>query len=171
MKLDLINPRSARLLTLAVSLGFACVSVVAEAAHRTGASRAPQSRGSAEVGAAKSIIRSTLIDPASAQFEVGAPLVGVGTDGAKTVLICGTYNAKNRFGGYVGRTNFAYPASLRAVFTSTVAKLNADGSSVSLAALGNSLKGDDSFDHISDVQLQGNALTKDVEFWLHQCEG
>ncbi|MEH3037349.1 MAG: hypothetical protein PGN23_12830 [Sphingomonas adhaesiva] len=124
-----------------------------------------------DVAEAKSIIRASLIDPASAQFEVGQTRSALAEDGTKTPLICGSYNAKNRFGGYVGKAFFAYSKSARAVFTSNVARLDANGGSVSLAALGNSLRGTPSMDQINAVQTQGTELQKQVKFWLGQCEG
>lgn len=128
-----------------------------------------QRQNSGDAGEAKRIIRASLIDPSSAQFEVAQPRSGMTEGGAKTPLVCGTYNAKNRFGGYVGRVYFAYAKSARAVFTSDVAKLGADGSSQSLSALGDLMRGTPSMDQISNVQAQGTALQTQVKFWLGQC--
>jgi hypothetical protein len=47
-------------------------------------------------------ISAMLRDPASAQF---GPLVAVSQSSSQT-LVCGTVNAKNGFGGYVGDTPF-----------------------------------------------------------------
>ena len=156
-------------LDLALVLTLACLSTNANAAVNKN-SHTAQSSGSADVTAAKRIIKSSLIDPTSAQFEVAPSKTVIGTDGRKTTLVCGTYNAKNRFGGYVGRVSFAYSSSAQAVFTSKVARLSADGSSISLAGLGDSLNGTPSFDQISSVQARGAALQKEVQFWLGRCE-
>lgn len=157
-------------LDLALVLTLACLSTNVNAAVNKKTSDTAQSSGSADVTAAKRIIKSSLIDPTSAQFEVAPSKTVIGNDGRKTTLVCGTYNAKNRFGGYVGRVSFAYSSSARAVFTSKVARLSADGSSLSLAGLGDALKGTPSFDQISSVQERGAALQKEVQFWLGHCE-
>jgi hypothetical protein len=52
---------------------------------------------------AKQSVKRTLFDPQSAQFE--DLRTADGPDGA---FVCGTVNAKNRLGGYVGKSLFAY---------------------------------------------------------------
>lgn len=52
---------------------------------------------------AKASVKRALIDPASAQFD--ELRTATGPDGQ---FICGTVNAKNKFGGYVGRALFSY---------------------------------------------------------------
>lgn len=53
----------------------------------------------------KDVISPSLIDPYSAVYTLSAPKQGKNTMTGDTVYgwnICGTVNAKNRFGGYVG---------------------------------------------------------------------
>ena len=60
----------------------------------------------------KQEIGKSLIDPYSAQYEIGEPAKGytIGNSLYKTpqgwLPVCGTVNARNRFGGYVGRAPF-----------------------------------------------------------------
>lgn len=58
----------------------------------------------AEAARVKRVMADHLFDPYSA---VLADLYAVRYQGVKDVTICGTVNAKNRYGGYVGKTPFA----------------------------------------------------------------
>jgi hypothetical protein len=49
---------------------------------------------------AEEIVRDTLSDPASAQFE------DVATSAANPDVVCGLVNSKNRMGGYAGNKRF-----------------------------------------------------------------
>jgi hypothetical protein len=53
---------------------------------------------------AKGAVSQILFDPSSAQWE------GLRISTRNRKVVCGLVNAKNRFGGYVGRTPFAYDA-------------------------------------------------------------
>jgi hypothetical protein len=77
-----------------------------------------------DIEKAKRAIAATLTDPASAQF--GEVFQGTGVPGKP--IICGSVNAKNIYGGYVGLKPFFYlPASDLAI-------LLADGSSFPTSA-------------------------------------
>ncbi len=55
--------------------------------------------------AIKGVISPHLLDPYSAMFTFTRPLKGWNDMGSKPIygwVVCGTVNAKNRFGGYVG---------------------------------------------------------------------
>ncbi|WP_156397415.1 MULTISPECIES: hypothetical protein [unclassified Sphingomonas] len=55
------------------------------------------------IAEAKAALAETLLDPSSAQYRnVGVHRSQIGP------LVCGEYNAKNRFGGYVGFQTFVY---------------------------------------------------------------
>ena len=78
-----------------------------------------------DIEKAKRAIAGTLNDPYSAQF--GEVFRGAGAPGSP--IICGSVNAKNAYGGYVGLKPFFYlPAS-------EVAVLLADGSAFPVSAL------------------------------------
>ena len=56
----------------------------------------------------KEIFENTLYDPHSAVFKMSKPLkVRRAVEPKYAWLVCGTVNAKNRFGGYVGAKLFA----------------------------------------------------------------
>lgn len=57
----------------------------------------------AQVALMQEKVRSSLKDPASAQF--GTHVAGVNKEG--TVMVCGLVNAKNSYGGYTGMSPFA----------------------------------------------------------------
>jgi hypothetical protein len=56
--------------------------------------------GNSAAADAERIVRATLTDPESAQFEE------VTRSAANPDVVCGYVNSKNRFGGYVGKTRF-----------------------------------------------------------------
>lgn len=71
----------------------------------TAAAAAPpiNARETAAFAAAhKALVRGSLKDPSSAQFQ--SVFVSRGTSGAR--ILCGEVNAKNSFGGYVGFKRF-----------------------------------------------------------------
>ncbi len=67
----------------------------------------PEDRASAAVGAiytsAEQAVAEQLRDPSSAEFD---PSDLRFADVATGVIVCGTVNAKNGFGGYIGKTNW-----------------------------------------------------------------
>jgi hypothetical protein len=62
----------------------------------------------AAIGAAEAYITGTLSDPESAKFD---SVIAVKAPNGKTV-VCGLVNAKNKFGGYVGRKAFYYDGTI-----------------------------------------------------------
>ena len=61
---------------------------------------------------AENVVREKLTDPESAQFSrevIDSTLSGIAT-------VCGYVNAKNQFGGYVGRRRFIYQESDNSIF-------------------------------------------------------
>jgi hypothetical protein len=120
---------------------------------------------------AQSIIKAQLIDPYSVKFEGVVEKAGVDRAGKATRLVCGTYNAKNRLGGYTGAKSFVYPASKEAVFTSSGERLEKSGSRENLDdhtnVSGNDL---DSLGRSLDASIAGIlGLGDEVKFWLQQC--
>jgi hypothetical protein len=66
---------------------------------------------------AKSIIADRLVDPGSLVVR-NTHVATFSADGQSLKLICGEYNSKNRFGGYVGFKEFVYePAVMKGVLT------------------------------------------------------
>src|SRR4051794_8069685 len=66
---------------------------------------------------AKSIIANRLVDPSSLMVR-NTHVATVTADGQSLTLLCGEYNSKNRFGGYVGFRQFVYdPAVMKGVLT------------------------------------------------------
>ena len=64
---------------------------------------------------AKSLIRDHMSDPDSLQYR-NLHAVRATINGTGLTIACGDYNAKNKFGGYVGFEAFAYePTVLRGV--------------------------------------------------------
>ena len=53
-----------------------------------------------DIAAAKKDVEQALLDPNSVQYD--------GLFKAETGAVCGTYNAKNKYGGYSGRKAFVY---------------------------------------------------------------
>lgn len=118
--------------------------------------------------AARKIIKSRLIDPYSVKFDAIVERRGLDHVGKVTNLVCGTYNAKNRFGGYVGAKQFVYVASEAAVFTSNVERLGQDGSVKGLeAGPGTEPSG---IDGLATSIAAITSLTNEVGFWLRQCQ-
>ncbi|WJR74941.1 hypothetical protein [Bradyrhizobium sp. NP1] len=85
----------------------------------------PKNAALDDIEKAKRAIAATLKDPYSAQF--GEVFRGAGVPGKP--IICGSVNAKNMYGGYVGLKPFFYLPS------SEVAVLLADGSAFPVSAL------------------------------------
>lgn len=66
---------------------------------------------------AKSIIAVRLVDPNSLVVR-NTHVATLSADGQSITLVCGQYNSKNRFGGYVGFKEFVYePAMMKGVLT------------------------------------------------------
>ncbi len=66
---------------------------------------------------AKTIIAKRMLDPGSLQIR-GAHVVTTQVNGQAQKVLCGEYNAKNKFGGYVGFKGFIYePVALKGVMT------------------------------------------------------
>jgi hypothetical protein len=65
--------------------------------------RAPVALSDAQVNHVQTVVARTLKDPDSAKFDSLVP--GRAPDGR--VFVCGWVNAKNSFGGYVGRQPFS----------------------------------------------------------------
>jgi hypothetical protein len=66
---------------------------------------------------AKNIIADRLVDPSSLVVR-NTHLATFSGDGQSLMLVCGEYNSKNRFGGYVGFREFVYePAAMKGVLT------------------------------------------------------
>jgi hypothetical protein len=74
--------------------------------------------GKSSLGAkAKNIIADRLVDPSSLVVR-NTHVASFSADGNSLTLICGEYNSKNRFGGYVGFKVFVYePAAMKGVLT------------------------------------------------------
>jgi hypothetical protein len=67
---------------------------------------------------ANEIISRRLLDPASLQIRNIAVKTAISTNGQKVTILCGEYNAKNRFGGYIGFKQFVYePAVLQGIIS------------------------------------------------------
>ena len=67
----------------------------------------PSKKGDDPVAMTKWSLESSLKDPSSVQYKN----VGIITKKAGTKTVCGEYNAKNSYGGYVGFKRFLAPAS------------------------------------------------------------
>lgn len=66
---------------------------------------------------AQSIISARMLDPDSLQLR-STKVVTAQVNGETQRVLCGEYNAKNKFGGYVGFRGFAYePTDLKGVLT------------------------------------------------------
>lgn len=69
------------------------------------------------VDRATRIIAERMIDPASLQLR-NTRVVSANISGRPQKLLCGDFNSKNRFGGYVGFKSFVYePSELQGVLT------------------------------------------------------
>lgn len=68
------------------------------------------------IGEARKAVRAVLIDPDSAQFsdEVVTDHMFIGDKSFDESGVCGFVNAKNRMGGYVGRSPYIYNKTLGA---------------------------------------------------------
>lgn len=76
---------------------------------------------------AKRILAARLIDPSSLQIDP-AKVVRVDINGRPETLLCGSYNAKNRFGGYAGPKAFVFePAVNHGIFTLDLNFFSEDG--------------------------------------------
>lgn len=60
---------------------------------------------------AKSLIRDHMNDPESLQYR-NLRVVHATINGTAVTIVCGDYNAKNKFGGYVGFETFAFEPTL-----------------------------------------------------------
>ncbi len=79
-----------------------CLKPSAETAHQPASAGKPGDIIPPDKGVverAKSSVKEQLKDPESAQFKIKA---------AAGPIVCGTVNAKNSYGGYVGATRFMY---------------------------------------------------------------
>lgn len=90
---------------------------------------APASRAAVEE-AVKAAAAATLLDPYSAQYVFQDPVRSIYADYSDRMFgwfVCGTVNAKNRFGGYVGATTFmAHLSGADVVSVERLAIENAD---------------------------------------------
>ncbi len=69
-------------------------------------------------GSAKKIMTGRLIDPRSLAIRNTSTKTAKATDGRTVTILCGEYNAKNRFGGYVGYKTFIYePVVMKGVLS------------------------------------------------------
>lgn len=144
---------------------LACIS--ASLLTVSAAIAAPQKpTGRTDAAVAQSIIKKRLLDPYSVRFEMRPLVTGKDTEGKAVKLTCGTYNAKNRMGGYVGAKHFVYVPTERAVFTSEIEQLGEDGQDVTADALSEN-KTDIAALHAAMAQVE--ALSGKVKFWLLQC--
>ena len=116
---------------------------------------------------AQKIIKDRLLDPYSVRFEGLSTKAGKDRLGKVEPLVCGSYNAKNKFGAYIGAKKFVYVPSEKAVFTVKIEKFLADGSSITSDAVMENAKGD--IRKLLAAQKTLNEVAKDVEFWLLQC--
>ena len=67
---------------------------------------------------AREIIAKRLIDPSSLQIRNVTMKSATSTNGQKVSILCGEYNAKNRFGGFTGFKHFVYePAVLQGILS------------------------------------------------------
>jgi hypothetical protein len=68
--------------------------------------------------AARRVIAARIIDPGSLVLRNTHLATATSETGQRVSLLCGEYNAKNRFGGYVGFKNFVYePSVLKGVLS------------------------------------------------------
>jgi hypothetical protein len=88
------------ILILAVLLG-GCSQALVTGSNKD--PRAPVALTDSQVGHVQTVVARTLKDPDSAKFDSIA--AGRAPDGR--VFVCGWVNAKNSFGGYVGRQPFS----------------------------------------------------------------
>lgn len=142
----------------------ACATLLLLPASSTDAA-APKVAGN--VGLAQKIIKERLFDPYSVRFENTAARAGVDRAGKPERLVCGSYNAKNRYGAYIGAKRFVYVPSEKAVYTVQIEKLFASGGSIT--ADGIAEDSDGSSEQTTAALKLLNALSSDVEFWLRQC--
>lgn len=154
--------------TLRIAAGLCALSLLSATAP---AAAAPKTSGDgkASVAAAKKIISSRLIDPDSAKFTFLPAKTAKAHDGSATQIVCGSYNAKNRMGGYVGSKSFAYVSSEDAVYTTNLDRLAADGSARSVDDVTAKIKQLRSADGLMALLGESQKLTEEVEFWLYQC--
>ncbi|MFZ3481862.1 hypothetical protein [Sphingomonas sp. 3-13AW] len=68
---------------------------------------APAVQSSPLITQAKKAVTAELVDPGSAQFRK-LRTAKVTIDESQITVVCGEYNSKNKFGGYVGFATFAY---------------------------------------------------------------
>ena len=69
---------------------------------------APAAASDTAIVEAKSAMLAKLRDPQSAQFGTFTHSTKPNANGISTDVVCGTVNAKNGFGGYIGAKPFAY---------------------------------------------------------------
>ncbi|MBD3787212.1 MAG: hypothetical protein IE922_09615 [Sphingomonadales bacterium] len=70
--------------------------------HQVAAGNAPAVLSAEKYDAVIASVTKQLIDPSSAEFTE----IAVATSAEAQTVVCGLVNAKNSFGGYVGRTIF-----------------------------------------------------------------
>jgi hypothetical protein len=138
--------------------------VIATAAIAATPKKPPSTSG--DTALAEKIIKSRLVDPYSVHFEMLSSVVGKDKTGNTVRLTCGTYNAKNKLGGYVGAKHFVYVPLEKAVFTAG-GRFGEDGNDVSLDDLAEKMPVDSAGLSASLDQIK--ALEDDTKFWLLQC--
>lgn len=78
---------------------------------------------------AKRILAARMIDPSSLQIDP-AKAVRADMDGRPETILCGSYNAKNSFGGYAGPKPFVFdPVVNHGIFTMDLNFFSEDGGS------------------------------------------
>jgi len=159
-------PHPIRISTLCVSLAL---STIASSAMPKSKASSPVASGPA--AEAKSIIKSILIDPTSAQFTLQPLKRSSDMQGNPTTVVCGTFNSKNRFGGYVGPKSFAYDVNSKTVFDANLEKIRFGNIVESADAIAASTEGAASYDVFTKAHDRLDALNAEIKFWLTKCDG
>lgn len=112
----ILQPRPTRAIALAPAVAAPTAEQIAtrtaadEAARKAAAEKekaqAEEAQAYADAKGALESVRNTLADPESALFKDAWAVRGQIADAPPTTFACGTVNAKNGFGGYVGYTPF-----------------------------------------------------------------
>lgn len=148
---------------VALVVGSLALSSVGFAAPR-------KSIGNTDTLTAQRIIKARLIDPYSVRFEMKQSVTGKDRGGNSVRLTCGSYNARNRMGGYVGAIGFVYVPSEQAVFTSNIERLSQNGSALTAEDLVTQAKRMSDVNEMMAQKPKLDALSEDVKYWLIQCE-
>ena len=107
-----------------------------------------------------------LKDPASAQIRITIDKSGSGA-GSQSRVICGRFNAKNSYGGYVGYKKFVYLSDSKTLYSEDTA-VRATGTD----SLQEIMSHDpDTKDELDVLSAKGDALIVEIHHAFDQCEG